>query len=149
MARKSSQEMAAWAEKRFGKENMQKVAQIVVDGLAFEVEFLKDPFEFCATHKFKVYNGLGPDTTLGKTYAFVHQVDIDSFALVWIYPNGNAPALVLGKRPLNNFITRYDFSLLDNEIFMLWLNENKAMLKKAHTEYIEEYRKIAEYLNGE
>ena len=143
----SEDDFIAWAKKNIGKEGMQKLTEAAVKGLEFELEFLKNPGEFCAVHQFKVYMGLGPDRNLDKTYVFVYQKDIDLFAVVWIYLDGYVPAYVVERKALQNFINRYNFNFIDNEIFLLWLNENKDIIQTAYQNCKEKYEKIMELQN--
>jgi hypothetical protein len=140
--KESEDDLLAWAKKHIGKEGMKLLIDIGSKGVEFAVQFLKNPFEFCAVHQFKVYMGFGPDQTLDKTYVFVYQKDIDAFAVVWIYPDGYAPAYVVQKKHLQNFINRFNFSLIDNEIFLLWLHENKAIIQPAYQKYKDKYEEL-------
>ena len=85
---------------------------------------------------------------LDKTYVFVYQKDIDLFAVVWMYPNGDTPAYVVGRKVLQNFINRFNFGFIDNEIFLLWLNENKDIIQTAYQKCKEKYEKIMELQNS-
>jgi hypothetical protein len=128
----NGEELLAWAKKNIGPEGMQILIETASKGIEFEAQFMENPFKFCAAHEYKVYMGSGPDRPLDKTYVFVYQQNDNSFAVVWIYPDGYAPAYVVSNEPLQNFINIYNFSLVDNEIFLLWLNENKDIIQKAY-----------------
>ena len=143
----SEDEFIAWAKKTIGEKGMQILTDAAIKGIKFKLQFLKNPFEFCAIHQFKVYMGFGPDKSLDKTYIFVYQKDIDTFVVIWIYPDGDMPAYVVQKRAVQNFIKVFNFSFIDNEIFLLWLNESKDIIQPAYQEAKEKYEKILEYQN--
>ena len=141
--KKRKKDILAWAKKNLGEKRMQEITEIAIKGLEFELEFLKNPCAFCAAHQFMVYMGLGPSPSRGTTYVFIHQKNIDSFAVVWLYPDGYAPAYVVETRALQNLINMYDFSFIDNEIFLFWLQEHEAIFQKTYQSCKEKLDEIA------
>ena len=132
----------AWVKKHMGKEQMQQLTDMTIAGMEFELQFLKNPAEFCAANQYKVYLGRGPNAEFDKTYVFVYQQDTDAFATVWIYPDGHVPALVLKRQALQNLIERFDFSFIDHEIFLLWLHESQDLIQKAYKTCKRNYKKL-------
>ena len=133
-----------WIEENVGKEGLRLFTKIANEGYDFALEFLKDPNHFCETKTYKAYMGFGINRDLGMTYAVVHKVKNDSFAILWLFLDGSAPSIVVNERALHNIIKQYDFSRIDNEIFMIWLNDNLEMIKKAYNMYVNELQKVTE-----
>jgi hypothetical protein len=140
--KKSEDDIVTWAKKHIGQEGMDVLIDIGTRGVEFAVQFLKNPFEFCAIHQFKAYMGLKPGQTFDKTYVFVYQKGIDAFAVIWIYPDEDMPVFVVPKAALQNLIKRLNFTLIDNEIFLLWLNENKDIIQNAYQKYKNKYEQL-------
>ena len=140
--KKSDKERMEWARKYVGEEKIREIVKMSLAGIEFELQFFKDPFAFCAAHEFTVYMGFGKDIELGKTYVFVHQKGEDAFVILWIYPNGHAPGYVMGENSIRNLKDKYDFSFVDNEIFLLWLNENRDLIHNIYENFKKEHKKI-------
>ena len=133
-----------WIEENIGKEGLSLLTKMANEGYDFALKFLEDPKHFCETNTFKVYMGFGINRDLGMTYAVVHKIKDDSFAILWTFLDGSAPSIVVTEKALHNIIKQYDFSRIDNEIFMIWLNDNLEILKKAHNIYVDELEKVTE-----
>ena len=118
-----------------GKMGMEKLANSIAEGFIFGLKFLENPIEFCAKNEFKIYKGYGLNKDMGKTYVLVHELDSNKFAIIWLFTNGNAPSCIVDKETLGNFINGCEFTSIDNNIFLLWLNDNIKIIKKAYENY--------------
>ena len=107
-----------------GKVGMIKLSKMINEGSEFSKKYLQNPLEFCENNNYSIYNGYGINEAMGKTYVLVHEINVNSFAVIWIYPDGNLPTVVVEKDILNNFKKGYEFFQIDKEVFLIWLREN-------------------------
>jgi hypothetical protein len=117
--------------------DMKKFANMVGESIPYAIKFFKNPKKFYMMGDCKIYKGFFIDKEWGEMYILVKKLKQDKyFTMYFNVTTEKIPCDLADETQINERINKYDWLLIDKQIFSLWLNDQNDYLNKEYNSYL-------------
>jgi DNA-directed RNA polymerase specialized sigma54-like protein len=119
------------------QESMKDLVKMIRESIPYALKFFKSPKSFYMTGDCIIYMGYYIDREWGKMYILSKKIKRNKyFTMYFNIVSKTIPCDLADESQIKERIDKFDWLLIDKQVFSLWLEEQSDYLSKEYESYL-------------